>query len=196
MLKNKFRFTLKLFIIVWIVLFIHVVLKLSFNYWQPYVIPTEQLQIISDFIDNHRWIRDILDGLFYIINALFMILASIKRWWFKNKIQSIIVITIVILSYLFIQFVKQSDVLTIILAIGIPLILDWRKWFFTIITFALNNIFLAISFWLESLTNSNNMPYIVQTFFVLDYYIMLILNYFVFNLIKKGGIKNGKTILA
>lgn len=196
MLKNKFRFTLKLFIIVWIVLFIHVVLKLSFNYWQPYVIPTQQLQAISDFIDSHKWIRDILDGLFYIINALFMILASIKRWWFKNKIQSIIVITIVILSYLFIQFVKQSDVLTIILSIGIPLILDWRKWFFTIITFALNNIFLAISFWLESLTNSNNMPYIVQTFFVLDYYIMLILNYFVFNLIKKGGIKNGKTILA
>ena len=47
MVKNKSRLAIKLFIIVWLVLAIHIALKLTFNYWQPYVIPNETLGAIN-----------------------------------------------------------------------------------------------------------------------------------------------------
>ena len=65
MLKNKTRLALKMFIILWFLLFLQVILKLTFNYWQPYVIPTPQLERISDFIDNNLWLKIIIDNIKY-----------------------------------------------------------------------------------------------------------------------------------
>ena len=73
MVKNKSKLAIKLFIIVWIVLAVHIALKLTFNYWQPYVIPNDKLQVISDFIDDNRLIEIILNGLLYIFNGYIMI---------------------------------------------------------------------------------------------------------------------------
>ena len=55
-IKSPTRLVVKLFILVWVFLALHITLKLTFNYWQPYVIPTPQLQAISDFIDNKELI--------------------------------------------------------------------------------------------------------------------------------------------
>ena len=63
MIKNKSKLAIKLFVVVWIVLAVHIALKLTFNYWQPYIIPNDQLQVISDFIDDNRWIRTISDAI-------------------------------------------------------------------------------------------------------------------------------------
>lgn len=185
MIKNKFRLSLKLFIIVWIALFVHILLKLTFNYWQPYVIPNEQLQIISNFIDNNRWIRNILDGILYVFNGVVVILTGIQCWWFKSKKQSVIVVTIALCSYLFSIFVGQSTILTLILNFAIPIIINKKKWFYVILTFILNNLFLLLSLWLCGFSKTDNMPYVIQTLFLLDYYILMVLNYFVFNLFKK-----------
>lgn len=185
MFKNKFRFTLKLFIIVWIVLFIHVVLKLSFNYWQPYVIPTEQLQSISDFIDSHKWIKDTLDGILYMINGILVYLCSLKIWWFKNKKTSFLAIVVLLLTYLSSVFLGQSSIVTLIVAFGFPLLIDKSKWLFVILTFLLSNLFMILSLILEGFVNTNDMQYICKVFLQFDYYIMLVLNYFAFNLIKK-----------
>lgn len=185
MVKNKSKLAIKLFIIVWIVLAVHIALKLTFNYWQPYVIPNEQLQAISDFIDANRWIRDISDAITYIFNGIIMILTGLQIWWFKNKKQSIIVISLLILVYLSVIFIEQNSFITLFMAIGLPLIINHKKWLYIIISFLLNNLFLLFSMWLCEFSNLDTTNYIIQMLFLFDYYIMMILCYFVFNLIRK-----------
>ena len=184
MIKNKLRLTLKLFLILWFLLFLQVILKITFNYWQPYAIPTQQLEVISDFIDSNKVLIIVLDGVFYIFNAIIMILCSIQQWWFKNKKQSIIIISIIILSYIYLIIFGQSTILSIILNFSIPLIINYKKWLYIILTFIFSNLFLLLSLWLEGFTSSNDMSYIVATFLNIDYYIMLVLNYMLFNFIR------------
>ena len=189
MIKNKSKLAIKLFIAVWIVLALHITLKLTFNYWQPYVIPNDTLQVISDYIDEHRWIQATLNGIIYIFNGLIMILCSIKRWWFKSKKQAIIVISLVVLGFVYKLLTNDTIVNTLLLSILLPILLDKSKWLYTIITFALTNVFLLLSLFLEGFVNTDNMQYICKLFLQFDYYIMLILNYFVFNLIKVKKVK-------
>lgn len=189
MIKNKSNLAIKLFITIWIVLALHITLKLTFNYWQPYVIPNDTLQVISDYIDNHNWLKIILDGILYFVNGLIMILCSIKRWWFKSKKQSLIVIILVILGFVYKLITNDTIVNTLLLAILLPILLDRSKWLYTLLTFGLTNIFLILSLLLEGFVNTDNMQYICKVFLQFDYYIMLVLNYFVFNLIKVKKVK-------
>ena len=194
MIKNKLRLATKLFIIVWAWLIVHVILKLTFNYWQPYVIPNERLQVISDFIDNNKLLQAILNGILYFINSIFMILCSIKCWKFKSKKQFIICGIVIILCFCY-KFITNDTILnTIFLTIAFPIILDKSKWLYTLSTFVLSFVFLFLSLKLEGFVNANDMNYLVRTFLNFDYNIMLILNYFVFNFItfKKGGEQNGR----
>lgn len=189
MIKNKSKLAIKLFIAVWIVLALHITLKLTFNYWQPYVIPNDTLQVISDYIDEHRWIQATLNGIFYVFNGIVMILCSIKRWWFKSKKQAIIVISLVVLGFVYKLLTNDTIVNTLLLSILLPILLDKSKWLYTIITFALTNVFLLLSLFLEGFISADNMNYLIRMFLQFDYYIMLILNYFVFNLIKVKKVK-------
>ena len=183
MVKNKNKLAVKLFVIVWVVLALHVALKLTFNYWQPYVIPNDKLQAISDFVDNYKWIRTLLDCLFYTFNGVIMILSGLQIWWFKSKKQAIIVISLVVLGFIYSLIFNDSTINTILLSLILPFVLNRKKWFTILITFALTNVFLALSLWLEGFVIADDMPYIIQMFLVFDYYIMLVLSYFVFNLI-------------
>lgn len=191
MVKSKSRLAVKLFIVVWIVLAVHIALKLTFNYWQPYVISSDRLQAISDFIDSNRWIQATLNGIFYTINSFILILCGLQRWWFKNKKHTLIVLISTIISFILLAVWKINTINTILLTIVLPIIIDRKKWVMVLITFALTNIFLLFSLFLEGFVSSDDMPYIIGTFLNIDYYIMLVLNYFVFNLIKKEQIKNG-----
>jgi len=185
MVKSKSRLAVKLFIIVWIVLAVHIVLKLTFNYWQPYVISSDKLQAISDFIDNNRWLQATLNGILYLFNGIILILCGLQRWWFKTKKQTIIVIGAIIIGFILLAFFKIQIINTIFITIILPLIFDKTKWKTILITFALTNVFLFLSLWLEGFVNSDDMQYICKVFLEFDYYIMLILNYFVFNFLRK-----------
>lgn len=188
--KDNTRIAVKLFIMVWVVLLVHVLLKVTFNYWQPYVIPNEQLQYISNFIDNHKILIIILDSLFYIFNGYIMICCSLQKWHLGKKL-NILTLILLVLGYLWGTFV-ETTIFTIFLSIVYPLILNYKKWKYILLTFILNNLFLILSLWLCETINIDTMPYIVNTLFVLDYYIMLVLNYFVFNFLRiRKGSKNG-----
>ena len=177
------RLALKLFILVWVVLALHTILKVTFNYWQPYVIPTPQLQQISDFIDNNRWLEIICNGTLYVTNAVLMILASIKQWWFKKKWQMLLTFGIVITMFVLSVTIGQSSILTLIVTLGLPLLLDYKKWLYNLLTFAFSNVFMIISLWLEGYVNDNYMNYVTSLLLNFDYYIMLVLNYLLFNMI-------------
>ena len=193
MIKNKLRLTLKLFLILWFLLFLQVILKLTFNYWQPYVIPTPQLEMISDFIDSNRWIEILLNGILYTLNGILMFLTAIKRWWFKNKTQMYLIVLLILINFPISILYPNFIVGTLIIVIVIPLILNIRQWYFTIASFLFSNIFMLLSLWLEGFVNSNDMQYICKVFLQIDYYIMLVLNYILFNLIrtKKEEKNNG-----
>lgn len=198
MLKNKTRLALKMFIILWFLLFLQVILKLTFNYWQPYVIPTPQLEKISDFIDNNLWLKIIIDKIYWLFGTFIMILCGIQQWKFKKHKKKIIstILILGVISFLN-DFTKYNSiidsVITIISVIVIPLIINYRKCFYIILTFVLSNVFLAISLWLEGFSKTDNMTYVIKLFFTHDYYIMLVLNYILFNLIrmKKEEKNNG-----
>lgn len=189
--KNKTSLAVKLFIMVWVVLLVHVLLKVTFNYWQPYVIPNETLQHISDYIDNHRWLQATLNGMFYVFNGIIMTLCSIKRWWFKSKKQAIFAVSLIAIGFVYKILTNDTIINTLLLCIVLPIILDYKKLLYTILTFAFTNLFLVLSLFLEGFVNSDNMNYIVATFLQIDFYIMLILNYFAFNLIRKRESNNG-----
>lgn len=193
MIKNKLRLTLKLFLILWFLLFLQVILKITFNYWQPYVIPTPQLEMISDFIDSNRWIEILLNGILYTLNGILMFLTAIKRWWFKNKTQMYLIVLLILINFPISILYPNFIVGTLIIVIVIPLILNIRQWYFTIASFLFSNIFMLLSLWLEGFVNSNDMQYICKVFLQIDYYIMLVLNYILFNLIriKKEEKNNG-----
>lgn len=198
MLKDKTRLALKMFIILWFLLFLQVILKLTFNYWQPYVIPTPQLENISNFIDRNLWLKIIIDKIYWFVGTLLMIFCGLQQWWFKKHKKKFL-ITILILGVIsfvddFTKYNSAIDsVITIASVIVIPLIINYRKWFYIILTFILSNVFLAISLWLEGFVKTDNMTYVIKLFFTHDYYIMLLLNYILFNFIriKKEEKENG-----
>lgn len=183
MVKNKSKLAIKLFIVVWIVLAVHIALKLTFNYWQPYIIPNEQLQAISDFIDDNRWIRHISDLILYILNGYIMLFCSLQVWHVNKKI-SIITFFLLIFSFFFGIFFDRT-IMSLFISIIYPIIINRKKWLTALLTFALSFVFLALSLWLEGFVTTNDMQYICKVFLEFDYYIMLVLNYFVFNLIRK-----------
>jgi hypothetical protein len=183
--KDKGKLTLKLFVMVWIVLLIHVLLKLTFNYWQPYVIPNEQLQAISDFIDTHIWLEYIIDFILYSCNGIIMVLCALRTWWFNNKYHAILFISLININFIISVLNPNVIIGTLLIVIILPLILYKKNWKFIILSFMLSNVFLALSLWLEGFVSSNDMSYITKIFLELDYYIMLILNYFVFNLTRR-----------
>lgn len=182
-IKSPTRLVVKLFILVWVFLALHITLKLTFNYWQPYVIPTPQLQAISDFIDNNRWLEIICNGILYTINGLLVVLSSIQQWWFKNKKQMIFTFGVILTLFATSIIFGQSSIATLIVTIALPLILNYRKWLYMVLAFIFSNVFMALSLWLEGFVNTNDMNYLIKTFLQTDYYIMLTLSYMLLNMI-------------
>ena len=195
MFVNPLRLAFKMFLLVWIVLFLNIFLKVTFNYWQPYVIPTDSLELVGNYIDSHRWLEIILNGVFYVINGVLVLLCCLRQWWFKDKKEMIIIVSLIIIGYIFVSL-GFSTITTLILSIILPLVLKPKNWLWVILTFIISNVFMILSFSLEDLVNSNYENFIIHTFMQFDYYIMLVLNYILFNLlrIKKEMKNNGRQI--
>lgn len=193
MIPNPLRLALKMFGLVWFFLVLQVVLKLTFNYWQPYVIPTEQLQSVSDFIDSHIWLKIIIDLIYYYFNSLIVILCGTQRWKFNSKKEFIILSIITIIAYFSNIYLNLSIITTFLLTIIIPLIINRRKWLYILLTFGLSNVFMFVSLLLNGFTRTDNNSTIINILFMNDYYIMLVLNYILFNIIriKKENNNNG-----
>lgn len=183
-IKNPKRLALKLFILVWVFLVLQIVLKLTFNYWQPYVIPTPQLQTISDFIDNNRWLEVTINGVLYVFNTTIYTLICLREWWFKKKWQAILTILLATVGFI-INVTIPNFAVALILSIIYPLILKPRNWWCIILAFIFSNLFQFLSFWLEGFTNDSQMNYVTGLLLNNDYYIMLILNYILFNFTKR-----------
>ena len=193
MIPNPLRLALKMFGLVWFFLVLQVVLKLTFNYWQPYVIPTEQLQSVSNYIDSHIWLKMIIDLIYYYFNSLIVILCGTQRWKFNSKKEFIILSIITIIAYFSNIYLNLSIITTFLLTIIIPLIINRKKWLYILLTFGLSNVFMFVSLLFNGFTRTDNNSTIINILFMNDYYIMLVLNNILFNIIriKKENNNNG-----
>ena len=185
-IKDPFRLVLKIFILLWVFLILHVLLKLTFNYWQPYVIPTHQLEQLGNFIDTHKLLKAFLDSIFYLTNAFFMIMIGLQQWRFTNNKQRLIFYIGCTIS--FILNYLELDTISTILILVTPIIINYKKVHYIIMSFILSFIFLAGSLYIEGFTTANNMNYVIATFLQGDYYIMLAVTYVLSNIlrIRKG----------
>lgn len=181
---NPLRLTIKLFCLVWGFLLLYVILKLSFNYWQPYVIPTEQLEKVSNFIDGNNFIKITLNLILYVINVVIMVLCGLRQWKFKSNRQMLIVVVLSILSFTYGNVFNETTFNTLFITIVLPIILNKKSWLWVILTFIISNLFMLLSLFLEGISNTNNLCYIAKLFMQFDYYIMLIMNYILFNFIR------------
>ena len=127
MIKNPLRLALKMFILIWAFLIFYVLLKVTFNYWQPYIIPTKQLENISNFIDSHRWLQASLNCIFYLINGIFVILCCLQQWWFKSKKETLIVFGTIIICFILNISFDLYDYTPFIPTVILPLILNRKK---------------------------------------------------------------------
>ena len=189
MIRNPLRLALKMYILIWVFLILQILLKVTFNWWQPYAIPTEQLERLSNFIDSNRWLEIILHYITFMFNGVVIMLCSIHRWWFKNNKQLIITFVVQTAIYIISLFTIYSDILIIIATFTLPFLYinkgDFIKTLiYTIISFILSNVFLALSLWLEGFVNADEMTNVVFLFLANDYYIMLLIKYITINLIE------------
>lgn len=183
-IKNPARLALKVFILIWFFLIVQIVLKVTFNYWQPYVIPTPQLEKLSDFIDRNVWIKLVINGVLYTLNTTLYILCCLKQWWFKNKYQALLVIGLAILGYT-INMLIPNFIVAVVLSIILPIVLKPKNWLYVLICFGLINVFQFLSLTLEGISNANYMPYIIAMLLNFDYYLMLATLYVGLNLMKR-----------
>ena len=181
---NPLRLTIKLFCLVWGFLLLYVFLKLSFNYWQPYVIPTEQLEKVSNFIDGNNFIKITLNLILYVINVVIMVLCGLRQWKFKSNRQMLIVVVLSILSFTYGNVFNETTFNTLFITIVLPIILNKKSWLWVILNFIISNLFMLLSLFLEGISNTDNLCYIAKLFMQFDYYIMLIMNYILFNFIR------------
>lgn len=192
MIKNKTRLVAKLFILTWVLLILQIVLKLTFNWYKPYVIPNHQLEKLGNFIDTTKWLKIILNGLFYLVNSIILALCGLQQWKFKNKIQRITFYPSVFICYA-LNIVFPDNYFTIFLLLLVVISLNYKKTLYIIASFVISFLFLLLSTWLEGFINADDVNYILGTLLNNDYYIMLILNYILFNFIrmKREGKKMG-----
>ena len=192
MIKNKTRLVAKLFILTWVLLILQILLKLTFDWYKPYVIPNHQLEKIGNFIDTTKWLKIILIGLFYLVNSIILALCGLQQWKFKNKIQRITFYPSVFICYS-LNIIFPDNYFTIFVLLLVAISLNYKKTLYIIASFVNSFLFLLLSTWLEGFVNSDNVNFIISLLLNNDYYIMLILNYILFNFIRmKKEEKNGR----
>lgn len=96
----------------------------------------------------------------------------------------LIVVVLSILSFTYGNVFNETTFNTLFITIVLPIILNKKSWLWVILTFIISNLFMLLSLFLEGISNTDNLCYIAKLFMQFDYYIMLIMNYILFNFIR------------
>lgn len=203
-LVNKKRLIKRIYIIMWCITIFFFILKLCFGVWYPIVIENELLISISEWIDNHLYIRNFILASFYCFNLNFIYLITSDRGKMVTSKEKIIITCLSLTSFI----LKSMGIsIYIILELGvilfIPLVLSFKtKQKKLDIVFSLI-LFLAINVWqlsilfIRDIGKLDDMSIIIMITLQVDYYLFLVILYFrrrcqVMGLI--GALWFGKTI--
>lgn len=185
---NVPKLIIRIWIILWISLFILVAMKFCFNIWYPIVIENEIVLAICNFIDNHFIVKYMMSVILYLININIWVLIAIKKMKFKKKFTFIIMSIIYFLGnslkWLDNNIGSTFELLYLIL---FPIIYNYkyktfskRIWnvLFPIIIYLLINFWQLNIFIIRDIENIlTNMPTAITYALQIDYYIFLIITW-------------------
>lgn len=182
------KLVFRLWLSLWIVLFILLIMKYCFGVWYPIVVENEKFITICEFIDNNIWIKYILLSIFYLLSFnIFILTATNKKKY--NKIYKIILVNILAICIFVIKYINSNIamILEILFLIIIPTIFNikYNNFHRKIINILFPLCFYAIiNLWQLNILLVRNLPLILSnssTFIwltiQLDYYVFLIISW-------------------
>ena len=178
----------RIWIILWITLFLLVLMKLLFNEWYPIVVDNENVTKVFIFIDNNYILDCIIRFLFYLTNSFITYLTCCKKIK-PNIIEDIFLPLIALLSFIVKTFVNNylAFIIEMIMVVIIPIIINLIKKPFRTKTF--NILFPIVINLLLMLWQCNmlfirsineiitDLPTLVSYILQIDYYIFLIITW-------------------
>lgn len=160
--------------------------KLIFNVWYPIVVENETIIRISIFIDNRKWLDNIISSVFYLASSIILFqigIRKIKLKWY-GYVYIIIAFT---MTFLFKTSINNylAFILEFIFGIIVPIIYNIKNKTFNrihinIIYPILINIFTAIFQFLLMYVRDiqiilDDIPTLIKYTLQLDYYIFLLI---------------------
>lgn len=185
----------RLWIILWITLFIFVIAKLCFNLWYPIVIENENFIKFGNFIDNNAYLKYIIYALLYLLNGNILFLTYTKKMK-HTHILSLIIINFSTIAFYFIK--NFNNLIGCILEISFiiaAIIINVKNKTFTFVTkknkvkTILNIlipplVYLLLNLWQTNITFIrgidkiiSQLPVIINLALQIDYYIFLIITW-------------------
>lgn len=177
----------RLWIILWLSLFILVAMKLCFNVWYPIIVENDFIINICNFIDDNKIIKILLYLVFYILNCNIIFLTSTIQKKYNNKLLAIILNVIFVIVYL-IKFTYNTigSILEIITIIILPIIYNVlsKKINIKISILLPIIIYILLNLWQLNILfvrNINNIltdiPTLISLILQIDYYIFLLITW-------------------
>ena len=178
-----------IWIMLWIILVILLIFKFCFGMWYPIVVKNETIMSICNYIDNHKWLRFILIGIFYSLNFNISYLSCrcLKKYpkWYYLVIGIIIAIGISILK----EYSNAGGlILEILLLLILPIILNikfkrFRKnkinILLPIVYYVLVNLWQFLIYFVRGLDiqHLESYGFTIGLVIMFDYYIFLIISW-------------------
>lgn len=192
---NKKKVLTRLIVLCWLTLIICFVVKLLFGNYFAIELNNEKLIIISNFIDDNIWIKNIIYLIINLFTDMIYLLIVCDRNSFSKKQ---LIILILILIVLYIPKIFNNEMLSIIgdciQAFILPIFfLKPKKWYRIPLGFILDLGFQYLSLITKNigLKDVSNENFFIAIIFMIDYYIMLILIYLYCNQFRiKKEVKN------
>lgn len=182
------KLILRIWLILWFILFILLGFKFCFNIWYPIVVDNEKFIAICSFIDTTTILKYSIMFLFYIISANFWVLTFNARLKYKNKWHLIISNLIIIICF-GTKFINNTLglILEIVLLLGFCILINIQLKPFKI---KLLNIllpilaYLILNLWQLNvglirgiLEHLNEMPTLIAYVLQLDYYVFILITW-------------------
>lgn len=183
------KLILRIWLILWFILFILLGFKFCFNIWYPIVVENETFIAICSFIDTTTILKYSIMFLFYITSVNILFLTCIGKLKYKSKLLFLLVNAIIILSFVF-KFLNNSVgmLVEILFIFGIiPIYYNIKNNTFTIniinIVFSLA-IYILINVWQlnvglirDIMDYLNELPTLIAYVLQLDYYVFILITW-------------------
>lgn len=177
------KLILRIWLILWFILFILLGFKFCFNIWYPIVVENETFITICSFIDNHIILKTGIYFALYVFSVNFIYLSSINELKYKNKI-NLLIMNVLFLVVCFIKnkYFLLGNLLEITYTIILPILFNLLftkkpKWFsivFPIALYILVNLWQLNIYLIRDFKDvMSNLPTLIGLVMQIDYYIFL-----------------------
>ena len=189
-----------IWIMLWIILVILLIFKFCFGMWYPIVVDNESFMNVCNFVDENKWLYNLLLYIFYMFNFYigYLTCRGMKKFpkWYMIIIALIVALGISLLK----QFNNAIGLIVeIIFIVIVPIILNIKKYRFknNIINILIPLGFYALlNLWQFTMLVVRNvdgliisqLPFLIYLILQFDYYIFTIITWIGVSFMGFGGL--------